>query len=348
MLSYRIDESGSISLQSAPDPISTSDNAIIRVETASICGTDFRTFLHGNTKITPPRILGHESAGVVTHAGDFAKKSGLSEGMRVTVAPAIGCGQCWPCEVGHTNMCDDLKTIGFQYEGAFAEYLEIPNQAIKMGNVLQIPDDMDFDDAVLAEPAACAVNAQSYLNISTGDYVVIYGSGFIGCVHAELAFAAGASKVMMVEIAASRRDIAKKMVPGIDVIDPQSVDTMSEVKRMTNGRGANVVITALSVPEIHTEAMHIASKMGRISLFGGVPGDGKGYLDSNLIHYKELCIYGVHATSPAMMQSVLNLISQGKLNLKKYISKKYPLSEIEKGFIALRDENAMKIVLSAK
>ena len=347
MLSYRLDESGSISLQSVPEPAPTDDNAIIRVEASSICGTDFRTFLHGNSKITPPRVLGHESAGVVTHAGGVAKSHGIREGMRVTVAPAIGCGQCWPCSVGHTNMCDTLTTIGFQYEGAFAEYMEIPMQAIKMCNVLQIPDDMGFDSAVLAEPAACAVNAQAYLKISDGDYVVIYGSGFIGCVHAELAFAAGASKVIMVEIAKSRRDIAKKMVPGIEIIDPQSQDTLSQVMSMTGGRGANVVITALSVPEVHTEAMQIASKMGRISLFGGVPGDGKGFLDSNLIHYKELCVFGVHATTPAMMQQIIDLISNDNLNLKKYISKKYPLSEIEKGFIALRDEDAMKIVLSA-
>ena len=73
----------------------------------------------------------------------------------------------------------------------------------------------------------------------------------------------------------------------------------------------------------------------------------QGYLDSNLIHYKELCVYGVHATTPAMMKQVLNLISNGNLKLKKYISRKYPLSEIEKGFVALRDEDAMKIVLSA-
>ncbi|MCL2220746.1 MAG: alcohol dehydrogenase catalytic domain-containing protein [Oscillospiraceae bacterium] len=346
MLAYLLDQNGSISIQNVPEPSPAEQNAILKVKSASICGTDFRTFMHGNTKIDPPRILGHESAGEIVHAGAFAKAHGIEPGQRVTVAPAIGCGECWPCKTGHTNMCDNLTTLGFQYEGAFAEYMEIPMQAIKMGNVLPIPENVDYDDAVLAEPAACGLNAQSYLHITKGDYVVIYGSGFIGCVHAELAKLAGADKVIMVEIAAPRREIAEQMVPGIEIIDPVAENTAEQISRLTGKRGANVVITALSVPQIHTEALEVASKMGRISLFGGIPGDGKGYLDSNLIHYKELCVYGAHATPPSMIKDLLNRVAAGNMNLKKYITKKLPLTEIESGFIALRDENAMKIVLN--
>jgi len=346
MLAYFLDESNHISLKNLAEPTPTEQNAILKVESASICGTDFRTFMKGNSKITPPRIMGHESAGTIIHAGAFAKAHGLAEGMRVTVAPAIGCNDCWPCSVGRTNMCDKLTTIGFQYEGAFAEYMELPNQAIKMGNVLPLSDEIDFESAVLSEPAACALNAQGYLNITKGDFVVIYGSGFIGCVHAELAFAAGAEQVIMVEIAAPRLEVAKQMVPGIVGIDPLSQNTKAEIHRLTRGRGANVVITALSVPELHTEALEIASKMGRISLFGGIPGDAKGYLDSNLIHYNELCVYGAHATLPGMMQEMLKLVQSGKIDLKKYISNRVTLADIEQGFIALRDENAMKVVVT--
>jgi len=345
MLAYMLDEAGVMSVRTVPDPAPTDQNAILKVEAASICGTDFRTFMHGSGKIDPPRILGHESAGTLVHAGAYARAAGLESGARVTVAPAVGCGECWPCSVGHTNMCDHMSTFGFQYEGAFAEYMEIPPQAIKMGNVLPIADNVDFDDAVLAEPAACALNAQAYLKISEGDFVVIYGSGFIGCIHAQLARIAGAEKIIMVEIAPARREIAKKMAPDMEIVDPSSEDAALRIKSLTDNRGANVVITALSVPEIHTQALQVASKMGRISLFGGIPGDGKGYLDSNLIHYKELSVYGAHATPPAMMRTILNQVSNGGIQLKKYITKKLPLSDIEKGFIALRDENAMKIVL---
>ena len=115
--------------------------------------------------------------------------------------------------------------------------------------------------------------------------------------------------------------------------------------KLTDGRGADVVITALSVPSVHTEAQVIAAKMGRISLFGGIAGESKGFLDSNLIHYNELSVHGVHATTPRLMKQILDYVQQKKLDLEKYVSRVYALSDIEKGFIAIRDENVMKVVV---
>ncbi|MCB6201587.1 alcohol dehydrogenase catalytic domain-containing protein [Extibacter muris] len=340
-----MDESRNMKVQDMPEPIATENNAIIQITYASICGTDFRTFMKGNEKITPPRILGHESVGVLIHAGAYAKAYGLEEGDRVTVAPAVGCGQCWPCTTGHTNMCDHLETVGFQYEGAFAEKMEVPKQAIKMGNVIKVPDNVPDMSAVLAEPTACALNAQQYLNIQPEDTVVIYGSGYIGCIHAELARLSGATKIIMVEIAEVRAEIAKKMIPGIIMINPKEQNTVEEVERITGGRGANVVITALSVPSVHTEAQMIASKMGRISLFGGLAGDGKGFIDSNLIHYKELSVHGVHATTPAMMRQILAYVEEGRLDLEKYVSEVCMLEDIQNGFVSIRDKNALKVLV---
>ena len=150
----------------------------------------------------------------------------------------------------------------------------------------------------------------------------------------------------MVEIAKSRAEIAKKMIPEILIVNPKEQNTVDEVMRITGGRGANVVITALSVPGVHTEAQIIASKMGRISLFGGIAGEAKGFLDSNLIHYKELSVYGVHATTAHLMKKVLDRLSSGELDMKKYIERTYQLASIEKGFLAIRDENVMKVVIN--
>lgn len=345
MRAFIMNEDRKMVVKEMPVPVPSENNMIVKIKYASICGTDFRTFMQGSSKINPPRILGHESAGVVIHAGAYAQSKGFRTGDRVTVAPAIGCGKCWPCRTGHTNMCDSLKTLGFQYEGAFAEQMEIPRHAIEMGNVIKIPGNVSDMSAALSEPAACAYNAQTYLNIQPDDYVVIYGSGYIGCIHAELARLAGASKIIMVEIAKPRAEIARKMIPEIILINPREQNTAEEVKRITGGRGANVVITALSVPSAHTEAQQIAAKMGRISLFGGIAGEGKGYLDSNLIHYKELSVHGVHATTAAMMKKIMDYVSEGKLNLEKYVSDVYELKDIQKGFEAIRDRNAMKILV---
>ena len=282
-----MDEERRMVVKEMPEPTASEDNIIIKVYSASICGTDMRTFLKGNAKITPPRIMGHECAGEIIHAGALAKEKGWKEGDRVTVAPAVGCGECVPCKKGHTNMCDHLETIGFQYEGVFAPYAEIPKQAILMNNVIKLDDSISYDDATLIEPAACALNGQSYLHIEKGDTVVIYGSGIIGCIHAELAFIKGASRVIIVEPVEKRGHIAMEKVPG----------------------------------------------------------ESKGYLDSNLIHYKELLVCGVHATTAGFMREIMKLMEEGKLDAKKYIERFTDMDHILDAFAAIRDENVMKVVI---
>lgn len=345
MKAFIMDEDRTLKVVDRPEPKETNDNLIVKVKAASICGTDMRTFLHGSAKIDPPRILGHEFAGDIVYVSEFAKAYGFAVGDRITVAPAIGCGECWPCKTGHTNMCDHLETLGFQYDGVFANYVEIPKKAIQMGNVIKLPDNVSYDAATLIEPAACAYNGQTYLHISEGDNVVIYGSGLIGCIHAELALLQGASKVMICEPVEKRGRIAEAKVPGIIWIDNSKKNVAEEVKRLTNGVGANVVITATSYPPVQIEAQEIAAKMARICLFGGLPGDGKGYVDSNLVHYKELQICGVHATTAGYMREIMKLIEEGKLDSEKYIERIVPLEEIMSGFEAIRDENIMKVVV---
>lgn len=345
MKAFIMDEDRQLRLSEVKEPVPTEENLIVRVKAASICGTDMRTFLKGSNKIAVPRVLGHEFAGDVVAAGALAKEAGFQVGDRITAAPAIGCGECQPCQKGHTNMCDTLETIGFQYDGVFAPYVEIPAKAIRMGNVIKLPDSISYDDATLMEPAACALNGQSYLHITEGDDVVVYGSGMIGCLHAELAFRQKARRVIIVEPVEKRGHIAMEKVPGVIWVNPFTQNTVDEVKKLTDGKGADVVITATSVPSVQEEAQVIAAKMGRISLFGGLAGESKGFLDSNLIHYKELQVCGVHATTAGFMREIMKMMEQGQLNAKKYIERIVSLEDIQKGFEAIRDENIMKVVV---
>lgn len=343
MLAYVYNEERQLKLKEMPLPQVKEDSAIIKVNTCSICGTDFRTYVHGSSKIIPNRIIGHEVVGTITEVGK--KVLGFYEGDRVAVAPAIGCGKCYPCSIGHPNMCDNLQTIGFQYDGGFAEYMEIPAAAFEAGNVNKLSNLIEDEEAALAEPTACVVNAQEFLKIKEGDYVAVFGSGFIGCMHAELAFRSGAEKVIMIELAKHRAEEAKRRVPKIQMLNPTEVDTQEEIQKITEGRGVNVAITACSSGKAQEDAIKIASKRGRISLFGGIPGEGKGFLDSNEIHYKELSVYGVHASTPLQNKTVLNWISHGSLDVKKFITKVYPLNEIEKAFEAIKTENIMKAII---
>jgi len=343
MLAYVFEGDKKFTLKEMPRPIAKKDTFVIKVKACSICGTDFRAFIHGSTKIEHGLIVGHEACGEVVEKGELVNE--VEIGDRVTVAPAIGCGTCYSCIQGHPNMCDNLKSIGFQYDGGFAEYMEVPSQAIFMKNVNHVSDNISDEEAALAEPIACVVNAQEYLNIKKGDYVAIFGSGFIGCMHAELALASGAEKVIMVEISKVRADEAKLLVPGIIMIDPLNQDLYREVERLTDGRGVDVAITACSVGKVQQDALRIAAKRGRISLFGGIPGDATGFLDSNAIHYRELSIHGVHASSPEQNKKVLAMIASGEINVKKYITRIYPLEEIASAFIAIQKEGIMKAVI---
>lgn len=343
MLAYVYEGDGKLALKEVPKPEPKKDSAVIKVSACSVCGTDLRTYLHGSNKIVPGTIIGHEVSGTITGIGPNV--TGFLPGDRVAVAPAIGCGKCCLCQAGHPNMCDNLKTIGFQYDGGFAEYMEIPASAFEMGNVNKLDNRIDDEEAALAEPIACVVNAQEFLNIGKDDYIAVFGAGFIGCMHAELAFSKGAAKVIMIEIAKSRVCEAVKLLERIRMLSPAEADTYQEVMKHTEGRGVNVAITACSAGKAQEDALKISAKRGRISLFGGIPGEAKGFLDSNMIHYKELSVFGTHASTPAQNMKVLKLISDGKLKVKKYITGIYRLENIAEVFELIKNEGIMKALI---
>jgi L-iditol 2-dehydrogenase len=168
-----------LQIENRAKPRIREDTALVRILAAAICGTDLRTYRHGSEKIRPPRVIGHEACGVLEEVGRAVK--GFAPGERVTIAPAIGCGTCRWCRTGRTNMCENLRTVGFDFDGTFAEYLEIPAQAFAMGNVLRIGESVPTSSAVLAEPMACCVNGQEFLKIDLEDTVFIFGSTSAAC-----------------------------------------------------------------------------------------------------------------------------------------------------------------------
>ncbi len=319
------------------------DTVLMRVLGAAICGTDLRTYRHGSNRIRPPRVLGHEACGLIEEVGSSV--AGLEPGQRVMVVPAVGCGQCRWCKAGSTNMCDRLRTIGFDFDGTFAEYMEIPAPALAMGNVLGVGESLATEQAILAEPAACCLNGQEFLRIGPQDTVFIFGSGFIGCVHAELALRKGARRVILSDVTDARLEMARALLPGVDTVNTASVDAERFVRDRTAGLGADVLITACPAGEAHAAAVKMAATRARLSLFGGIPGEGRGFLDSNAIHYKELSVYGSHASTAAQNRQVLEWLSAGELDLAKYVSATFALSDIVEAFEALRSEKVLKVLI---
>lgn len=345
MLGYVYHENKTLTLQEVPKPeLKPGYGALIRVLACSVCGTDIRTFRFGSGKIDDNRIIGHELVGEIIelspeYTGDF------QVGDMISMAPAIGCGHCVSCKKQKTNMCDELTTIGFEYDGGFAEYMAVPVSAFQMGNVYRLPDDWkDYTIFTISEPLACAMNAQSYLKIEPGDDVLIFGSGIIGCMHAELAKLSGAGQVFLAEPQQARLEQAAALLPDVHFINSSEKNLREEIMKYTGGKGADVVIVACSVGAAQKEGMSLLAKCGRISLFGGLPGESSGFIDSNLIHYRELSVYGVHASTPAQNKKAMSLIRDGVIQVDKYIDR-YSLKDVEKAFQAAASGEIIKAVI---
>ncbi|GHU81528.1 alcohol dehydrogenase [Spirochaetia bacterium] len=343
MQGFVYEDVGKLGLKDVPVPAAKNNSGVIKIEATSICGTDIRAFRFGSAKIKAPRIIGHEAVGTFVEVGKDVKN--VKVGDRIQIAPAIGCGTCYYCKKGYTNLCDNLKTIGFDYDGTFAEYMEIPPEAFERDHLTKVPEKAPAIEAVLAEPIACIVNAQSHLNISKGDIVAVFGSGFIGTMHAKLALSKGASKVFMIEVNEDRIKMAKLILPEIIIINSRKESLKDVVAENTDNRGVDVAITACSVGPAQVDAMNIIAKRGRISLFGGLPQETTGFIDSNIIHYKEVSVHGAHASTVAQNREVLDMITSGKISVKPFINNPFPLKDILKAYEALNKEEIVKAVL---
>jgi L-iditol 2-dehydrogenase len=343
MLAFVYEGVRKLGLKEVPEPKAKNNSGVIKVEATSICGTDVRAYRFGSSKIKAPRIIGHEVVGTFVEIGKDVKNFKI--GDRVQIAPAIGCGTCYYCKKGHTNLCDNLKTIGFDFDGTFAEYMEVPSEAFERDHLTRVPEGLSSVEAVLAEPVACIVNAQSYLNIAKGDLVAIFGSGFIGTMHAELAYRKGAAKVFMIEVNEERIKKVKAVHPNIIIINSKVESLKDVVMRHSDGRGVDVAITACSVGAAQVDAMNIIAKRGRISLFGGLPTETTGFIDSNIIHYKEVSVHGAHASTVAQNREVLNMIADNNLSVKAFVGNPFPLKDIVAAFEALNKEQIVKAIL---
>ncbi|HON05625.1 MAG TPA: zinc-dependent dehydrogenase [Candidatus Ratteibacteria bacterium] len=316
---------------------------LLRVKACAICGTDIKVFHHGHKHIVFPRVTGHELSGVIEKIGEDIKK--YKVGDRVTVAPAIPCGECYYCRRGWQSMCDNLKTIGYQFDGGFAEYMVIPEVAIRNGCVNIIPDGLSFDEAALAEPLACVINGQQLSRVEMGDTVLIVGAGPIGCLHAELAKNIGASKVILADVVQNRLDMAS--FTGAIRVNSKQTDLKKFVADLTDGRMADRVIVAVGTSDAQEQSLELVAKRGSINFFGGLPKESPfSKINTNTLHYGESFITGTHGSSPLHNKLALDFLSAGRFQIDKYISKKIPLEQILEGLREVEEKKVVKIIVN--
>ncbi len=325
------------------DPQIDDDSALLRVESVAICGSDIRIFHHGNPRLKPPAIIGHEISGTVVKVGKNVTR--VEEGQRVAVGADVPCGQCSWCRNGLGNNCAINYAIGYQFPGGFAEYMVLPRLVLEEGPVTPFSEQLSFDEAALAEPIACVINGLELVNLSMGKTIVIIGMGPIGCLMIDVARLMGAVKVICVQRSPTRMQIAKRY--GAQVyVNPTEEDLIARCREETGGEGPDVVMNTCSSVEAHEQAIEMVAHRGYVNLFGGL---GKSVRPmsvlSNTIHYKECFVTGSHGCVPRHHELAVRLLEAGKVRTEPIITHHFPLERINEAFETMESQKGMKIII---
>lgn len=339
-----------VRLEDVPEPECGPDEIKLKVKNCSTCGTDVKIFHNGHQNLSPPRTIGHEIAGEIVEVGADVNATYGSDwqvGDRTQVIAAVPCGECHECRKGWMEVCQNQTSVGYQYDGGFAEYMIVPRQVLRVDGLNKIPDNVGYDEASAAEPFACAINAQEQLGIEEGDFTVVFGAGPIGCMHIRIA--RGVHKVgtvVLVDINAERLKMSADAVQPDHVINSAEEDVVAKVMELTGGRGADVIITATPANVTQEQAIAMAARQGRISFFGGLPkNDPFIEADSNVIHYRQLHVHGANGSSPAHNKRALEYISTGQVPVKDLITRHIPLDDVLSAFDIVKSGQAIKVTV---
>lgn len=335
----------------APNQISTSEmngprlsegDILLRVRAATICGTDIRIFRGKKTAgIRYQSVLGHEFAGEIVRSGGHG---GFRSGDRVGVCPFIACGRCHLCKTGRENLCTDGLAFGYEIDGAFAKFIRIPARAVTAGNLRTIPHSMSDGQAALVEPLSCVINGQNKAELRNGDSVAILGAGPIGQMHVRLARLRGAARIIVSEPNGHRREAA--LEHGADIaINPATEDATLRVMEETDGKGADVAICAIGIPELARQATDIAAIGGRVSLFAGYSSGETAEMDVNAIHYRELTVTGAFGLSRRDYDCAFDMLASGRIDLSGMITHEFDLDHAQDAFAVAESGEAIKVAL---
>ena len=263
-------EPWSIAIKDMPEPSPKEGQALIKVHAAGICGSDIGAFRGVNNLVSYPRVIGHELSGEILSIPENNKK-GLKPGDHVVVDPYVYCGKCYPCSIGRTNCCDDLKVLGVQTEGAMSERFAHPADLL-----VKIPDDMAWEDAALAEPLTISLHCIHRLRLKAGEHIAIFGAGPIGLLAAMAAIAYGAEPIL-IDLVEGRLD----RCPVRGKVSDQSEDRRSDGENPGIHKRHALRVRSGSIRCKCRCALHAgcclprrADRLYRLATFGNFPADG--------------------------------------------------------------------------
>jgi threonine 3-dehydrogenase len=328
-----------LSFETAPIPSIGPTDVLVRVRTASICGTDLHIYgwdRWSQSRIKPPVTLGHEFCGTVERAGE--EVTAVRPGDPVSAEMHVNCGHCHQCRLGEAHICQNLRIIGIDQDGAFAEFVKIPSS-----NIWKLDPAIPEHYGAILDPLGNAVHTVLAGEIA-GNTVLVTGCGPIGLMSVAVAKACGSSTVFATETNERRRAMAKQM--GADVVlNPAEVDSVARIKSETNGTGVDVLLEMSGNPAAIQQGFRALRAGGRASLLG-IPTESVPLDLVNDVIFKGATVQGIYGRRMyATWVQMTALLKAGRLNLDPLFGERTPLEKFENAFSLLQSGLPGKILL---
>lgn len=328
---------GDIRFEEVATPVAAPGEVLLQIRASGICGSDLpRIFSKGTYHF--PTIVGHEFAGQIISAGAGVDSSLI--GRKAAVFPLLPCRKCPACQIGEYGQCQDYNYFGSRCDGGFAQYIAVP-----VWNLVLVPESLSYEEAAMAEPAAVAIHALRQAGLAIGDQVVIFGAGPIGLMLARWSQAWGAGKIMLVDVDPGKISFAQKT--GFEYCwNSRDGDPVPWIMAQTGGRGADVAVEGAGVSATLEQCLLSARPFGQIVAMGNPAGDM--HLNRNAyweLLRKQLKISGTWNSSYVELPKndwhlAINAMANGKLNVKPFITHRFPLNKCSEALNMMCDRTA--------
>ena len=306
---------GKASLADIPEPSNKSGEALLQIRMIGLCGTDLNTFRGKNPLVTFPRVLGHEVAATILHAGNGLSND-LREGAAVTLAPYTACGQCASCLRGRLNACSSNQTLGVQRDGALTERIAIPAEKLYGAQ-------LSLKELCLVEPLTVGFHAAKRGRVTKRDTVAVFGCGGVG-LGAISASAFHGARVIAIDIDDGKLEIARK-AGATEFIHSGKEDLHDRLRKLTDGRGPDCVIEAIGLPQTFRASVEEVAFTGRV-VYIGYAKEPVAY-ETSLFVQKELDILGSRNALPEDFREVIRMLEEHRFPVDDVISAVVPIEE---------------------
>lgn len=299
-----------------PLPVAGPGEVVVRTAATAVCHTDLSIYTGEHPGVQYPVVMGHESTGVVAAVGE--RVVGLKSGQPVLINPIIACGQCDMCARAQCNLCRNAGLFGREIEGSLSQYVKLPSQYLHV-----LPSHLSLAHATIIETLATVRHAQHRVGIGPAESVVVLGMGTAGLLHVRLAVLTGATPVIAVSRSRWKLEMAERM-GAHHVVEAPVADAVEEVRRLTAGKGADVVVDAAGGAATLSAAIDMLRPGGRFSAFAVSHAQVTGFSTFPL-YFGEISIIGSRALAPQDMNPSIQLVASGAVDVDGFITAKYPL-----------------------